>query len=173
MNNLVPVEIIENKIIIIRGQKVMLDRDLAELYGVETKYLNRQVRRNLNRFPPEFMFQLSEKERNELVTIWHRFRTMKHSSSLPYVFTEHGTVMLASILNSERAVRLSIYIVKAFIKLRQILANNELIEKKLSKIEGKIKKHGVEIQSLTRAIRFLLLPPEKPKRPMGFRPNNE
>ncbi|MDI6731371.1 MAG: ORF6N domain-containing protein [Candidatus Margulisbacteria bacterium] len=164
-----PVEIIENKIVIIRGQKVMLDRDLAELYGVETKYLNRQVRRNQKRFPPEFMFQLSEKERDELVTIWHRFNTMKHASSLPYAFTEYGAVMLASILNSERAVRFSIYIVKAFIKLRQVLANNEFIEKKLNKIEGKVKKHGAEIQSLTRAIKFLLLPPEKPKRLMGFR----
>lgn len=83
----------------------MLDRDLAELYGIETKYLNRQVKRNLDRFPGEFMFQLTKKEKNERVTNWHRLDSLKHSSNLPYVFTEYGIVMLASVLNSEQAVR--------------------------------------------------------------------
>jgi hypothetical protein len=92
MKDLIPKETIEQRIFLIRNQKVMIDRDLAELYGVETKHLNRQVKRNIQRFPEEFMFQLTNKERNQLVTICHRFKTMKHSSSLPYAFTEHGVM---------------------------------------------------------------------------------
>jgi len=100
--------LIENNIFLIRGQKIMIDRDLAKLYGVETKYLNRQVKRNIGRFPGEFMFQLNPEEKNELVTKCHRFETMKHSSVLPYAFTEHGVAMLASVLKSETAVKISI-----------------------------------------------------------------
>src|ERR1700756_1123981 len=101
MADIIIFEAIENRIFVIRKQKVVLDRDIAELYDVETKNLNRQVKRNIERFPPEFMFQLTEKEKNELVTNWHRFPPLKHSSSLPYVFTEYGIIMLASVLNSE------------------------------------------------------------------------
>src|SRR3989338_7848182 len=108
---MIPLEKIEQRIFLIRSHKVMLDRDLAELYGVETKYLNRQVRRNINRFPEIFMFRLDRKEKAELVTKWHRFEKIKHSSSLPYAFTEHGVAMLASVLNSEAAIQISIYIV--------------------------------------------------------------
>ena len=103
---------IEQRIFLIRGQRVMVDRDLAELYGVETKYLNRQVKRNKQRFPREFMFQLIPNERDELVTNWHRFESMKHSSVLPYAFTEHGVAMLASVLNSDIAVKISVTIIK-------------------------------------------------------------
>jgi hypothetical protein len=99
--NIVPAETIENRILFIRGQKVMIDRDLAELYGVTTKYLNRQVKRNIERFPEAFMFTLSEQEKQELVTNWHRFDPIKHSVVFPYVFTEHGIAMLASVLNSD------------------------------------------------------------------------
>ncbi len=95
MNDLIPQEIIEQKIFLVRGHKVMIDRDIAELYGVETKYLNRQVKRNIQRFPEEFMFQLTADEKDELVTFCHRFRTMKHSNAMPYAFTEHGVAMLA------------------------------------------------------------------------------
>ena len=106
---------IEGMIFVIRGKKVMIDRDLARLYEVETKNLNRQVRRNIERFPEEFMFQLTAHEKNELVTNCHRFEPLKHSTSLPYAFTEHGVTMLAGALKSERAVKISIHIVKTFI----------------------------------------------------------
>ena len=105
MKDLIPQQTIEQRIFLIRNQKVMIDRDLAELYGVETKHLNRQVKRNIQRFPEEFMFQLSTEERNQLVTICHRFKTMKHSSSLPYVFTEHGVIMIATSGKREMTVR--------------------------------------------------------------------
>lgn len=120
--DVIPHERIEERIFFIRGYKVMIDRDLAELYGVETKYLNRQVKRNKERFPDEFTFQLAPQEKEELVTICHRFKTLKHSSSLPYAFTEHGVAMLASVLKSSIAVQMSILIVKAFIKLREVVA---------------------------------------------------
>ncbi len=107
-NDLLQQQAIEDKIFILRRQRVMLDKDLAELYGVQTKYLNRQMRRNRERFPEEFMFQLTRKEKEELVTNWHRFKMWRHSASLPFAFTEHGVAMLASILNSERAVKVSI-----------------------------------------------------------------
>src|SRR3989304_3782451 len=125
MKDLIPQQTIEQRIFLIRNQKVMIDRDIAELYGVETKNLNRQVKRNIQRFPEEFMFQLTVEERNQLVTICHRFKTMKHSSSLPYVFTEHGVAMLASVLKSDRAVKISINIIKAFVKLREMSGSRE------------------------------------------------
>src|SRR3989338_1426686 len=125
MKAIIPQETIEQRIFLIRNQKVIVDRDLAELYGVETKHLNRQVKRNIQRFPEEFMLQLTIEERNQLVTICHRFKTMKHSSSLPYVFTEHGVAMLSSVLKSDRAVKISINIIKTFVKLRQIISSHK------------------------------------------------
>jgi phage regulator Rha-like protein len=172
MKNLIPQEVIEQKIFMIRGHKVMIDRDLAELYGVETKYLNRQVRRNIERFPEEFMFQLTKEEKGELVTNWHRLAMMKHSSSLPYVFTEHGVAMLASVLNSDRAIKISILIIKAFVKLREILATHKELAHKLSELEKRIEKHDTEIQAIFDAIRQLMEPPTvKEKRIIGFCPN--
>jgi phage regulator Rha-like protein len=167
--SIIPVGLIEQKIFIIRGYKVMIDRDLAELYGVETKYLNRQVKRNKERFPSEFMFRLTRKERNELVTNWHRFDTLKHSSVLPYAFTEHGVAMLASVLKSERAIRMSILIVKAFVRLREFLATQRELAKKIQLLESRIDTHDREIQSIIEAIHQLIQPPEKPKREIGFR----
>jgi len=147
----------------------MIDRDLAELYGVETKYLNRQVKRNIQRFPDEFMLQLSSEEKDELVTICHRFRTMKHSSTLPYAFTEHGVAMLASVLKTERAVKISISIIKTFVKLREIVSTHKELAHKLSQLERKIERHDTEIQAIFEAIRQLMTPPEKPHRKIGFR----
>ena len=146
----------------------MIDRDLAELYGVETKYLNRQVRRNIQRFPEEFMFKLTTEERNELVTICHRFSTMKHSSALPFAFTEHGVAMLASVLKSERAIKISISIIKTFVKLREIISTHKELAYKLSQLERKTEKHDTEIQAIFEAIRQLMTPPEKPKHRIGF-----
>ena len=171
MSEIVPHEVIENKIFLIRERKVMLDRDLAELYGVATKNLNRQVKRNIQRFPQEFMFQLTKVERDELVPICHQFKAMKHSYVLPYAFTEHGVAMLASILNSERAIKISIYIIKTFVKLREIMATHKELAFKLTELEGKIEKHDDEIQAIFEAIRQLMAPPQEPPKPkIGFHP---
>lgn len=169
MNEPIPQEIIEQRIFLIRKQKVMIDRDLAELYGVETKYLNRQVKRNIERFPIEFMFQLNGDEKRELVTICHRFKPMKHSSSMPYAFTEHGVAMLASVLKSEQAAKISIYIIKAFVKLREILSSHKELSRKLDQLERKIENHDEEIQVIFEAIRQLMTPKEKNTRKIGFR----
>jgi len=165
---LIPQEVIEQKIYLIRGHKIMIDRDLAELYGVETKYLNRQVKRNKDRFPAEFMFQLNNKEKQELVTNWHRFESLKHSTTPPYAFTEHGVAMLSSVLNSERAIKINIYIIKAFVRLRNVLSTNKELTHKLEQLERKTKKHDTEIQAIFEAIRQLMKPPEQPKRRIGF-----
>ena len=170
MREIIPQEIVGEKIFLIRGQKVLIDRDLAELYGVETKYLNRQVRRNIKRFPTEFMFRITKTERDELVTICHRFKTMKHSSSLPYAFTEHGVVMLASVLNSEIAIKISIIIIRTFVKLREIFAIHKELAYKLAELESKTEKHNKDIQAIFEAIRKLMAPvPVKPKPQIGFK----
>ena len=167
---LVPGAAIEQKIFLIRGKRVMIDRDLAELYDVETKYLNRQVRRNKERFPEDFMFQLMPNERDELVTNWHRFESMKHSSVLPYAFTEHGVAMLASVLNSGIAVKISIVIIKTFVKLREVLSTHKELTYKLVELEHKIEKHDEDIQAIFEAIRNLMAPPPiRPKPQIGFK----
>jgi hypothetical protein len=123
--SLVPVERIERAILSIRGEKVMLDSDLAQLlYGVPTKVLNQAVKRNLSRFPPDFMFQLTKTEKAEVVTNCDHLIHLKFSSNLPYAFTEHGALMLANVLNSERAAQTSVMVVRAFVRLRQMLASN-------------------------------------------------
>lgn len=165
---MIPLEKIEQRIFLIRSHKVMLDRDLAELYGVETKYLNRQVKRNRDRFPPEFMFQLSVSEKRELVTNWHRFASMKHASVLPYAFTEHGVAMLSSVLNSDRAVKINIAIIKTFVKIREMLSAHKELTEKLNRLERRIEKHDGEIHAIFDAIRRLMAPPERPKRQIGF-----
>lgn len=118
---------IETKILVLRKQQVMIDRDLAELYGVETKVLNQAVKRNLERFPDNFMFKLNDNEKNELVTNCDRFATLKHSSSTPYAFTEQGVAMLSAVLKSERAVATSIQIMNAFVSMRHFLQNNSFL----------------------------------------------
>jgi phage regulator Rha-like protein len=165
----VPAEIIENKIFVIRQQKVMIDRDIAELYGVETKYLNRQVKRNQARFPEEFMFQLTLAEKEQLVTICHRFQSLKHSVSLPYAFTEHGVAMLASVLKSQTAVDMSILIIKAFINLREFLSTHKELLIKLQDLDQKVGRHDGEIKAIVEAIRQLMAhPPEPQKGKIGF-----
>ena len=169
MKELIPRERIEQRIFLIRSHRVMIDRNLAELYGVETKYLNRQVKRNIQRFPREFMFKLTKNEKDELVTICHRFKTMKHSSALPYAFTEHGVAMLASVLKSERAVKISIVIIKTFVRLREIISAHKELVHKLGELEKKIGEHDLKIKTIFQAIRQLMMPPsEKPTRKIGF-----
>jgi len=159
VGGLVLQEVVEKRIFIIRGQRVMLDRDLAELYGVKTRHLNRQVKRNIKRFPKEFMFQLTRQEKDELVPIWHQFGKMKHSYVMPHAFTEHGVAMLASVLNSDRAVKISIIIVNTFVRLREMLSTHKELANKLKELEGKVEKHDTEIQAIFEAIRQLTEPP--------------
>ncbi len=135
MNNLVPIEIIENKIFLIRGQKVMLDKDLAQLYEVETKRLNESVKRNIERFPETFMFKLNDDEFKELVAKCDRFKMLKHSSSAPYAFTEYGTLMLSSVLNSKRAISVSIQIIEVFTKLKQFALSQNQLTERISSLE--------------------------------------
>ena len=168
--SLIPQETIEDKILLIRGKKVILDRDLAVLYGVETKQLTRQVRRNIDRFPDDFMFQLTREEYNELLRC--QIGTLKrgqHSKYLPYAFTEHGILMLSSVLNSKKAIQVNIQIMRTFVKLRQILSTNKELVHKLSQLERKTEKHDAEIQAIFKAIRQLMTPPEKPKKQIGYR----
>lgn len=171
---LVPIERIENKILLIRDQKVIVDADLAELYGVTTKQLNQQVKRNKDRFPEDFMFQINKAEKAEVVTICDHLSQLKFSSSLPFAFTEHGAIMAASILNSKRAVETSVYVVRAFVKLREILSTHKELARKLGEQERKLAVHDQAIISIVDAIEQLMAPPEpKKKRPIGFRPADD
>lgn len=165
MKELVPIEVIEGKILLIRGQKVMMDRDLAGLYGVTTKVLNQAVKRNFKRFPGDFMFKLTQTEKNELVTNCDRFKALKHSTVTPYAFTEQGVAMLSSVLNSERAVHVNIAIMRVFVKLREMIASNKELAKRLDKLE---KKYDAQFKVVFDAIRELMTPPEPKHRRIGF-----
>ncbi|MDD4907451.1 MAG: ORF6N domain-containing protein [Candidatus Omnitrophica bacterium] len=147
----------------------MLDRDLANLYGVAVKALNQAVKRNIKRFPGDFMFQLTEIETGKLVTICDRFNTMKHSTVMPYAFTEQGVAMLSSVLNSEKAIRINILIMRAFTKLREILLTHKELAIKINVLEKKYAEHDETIKSIFEAIKQLLEPsPVKEKRMIGF-----
>src|SRR5882762_193106 len=128
---LVPIELVQRVILLIRRERVILDADLAALYSVSTKRLNEQVKRNRSRFPADFMFQLTADEKAEVVANCDHLRRLKFSPNLPYVFTEHGTIMAANVLNSERAVEASVEIVRAFVRLRQLLASNAELSRRL------------------------------------------
>jgi hypothetical protein len=168
MKELIPVEIIEKKIYLIRGHKVMLDRDLAELYGVETRVLNQAVRRNLDRFPEDFMFALTREEIMNLSQIVISSR-IKHAPNV-FVFAEQGVAMLSAVLNSERAIQVNIAIMRTFVKLREMLSSNKELAHKLTLLENRIEKHDGEIKAIFNAIRQLMVPPEtKSKKPIGFR----
>jgi hypothetical protein len=145
-DSLIPEEYIMSKILVVRGQKVMIDRDLAELFGVETKRLNEQVKRNIKRFPQRFMFQLTTEEKDEVVAICDHLSNLKFSPFLPYVFTEHGTVMLANVLNSERAIQTSIFIVEAFIKLREMFSETLNLKIEIEEIKHKIQSQDKNIE---------------------------
>ena len=133
----IPDELIMNKILIVRGVKVMIDSDLAELYGVTTKRLNEQVKRNIKRFPEDFMFQLTEREKQEVVANCDHLERLKFSPNLPYAFTEQGAVMLASVLNSDRAIIVNIQIVRVFNRMRQLLETHTDILRKLELLQKK------------------------------------
>jgi len=167
----IPLERIASFILVVRGHKVLLDADLATLYGVTTKRLNEQVRRNRERFPEDFVFQLAQEEYEALRS---QSATLKpgrgqHRKYLPYVFTEHGAIMAAAVLNTPRAVEMSLYVVRTFVQLREMLASNKELARKLNELERKLGAHDQAIGSILSAIRELMAPPELPKkRRMGF-----
>lgn len=164
----IAIESVAHRILSIRGQRVMLDADLAELYGVPTRVLNQAVKRNLSRFPPDFMFQLSDEEAADLRSQSVTSKGRGGRRYNPYAFTEHGAVMLASVLNSEWAVEISILVVRAFVQLRQLLSTHKEVAAKLEELERKVSSHDQAIAGLIDAIRQLMAPPTKSKRPIGF-----
>lgn len=169
MNNVIPEERIEAKIYLIRGQKVMLDRDLADLYGVQTKNLNKAVSRNPSRFPVDFMFQLTKEEYSALRFQTGTLKKGQHSKYLPLGFTEQGVAMLSGILRSKRAVQVNIAIMRAFVKLRTILSSHKELAQKFKELEQKVVVHDVEIQHIFDAIRKMVEPEVKPTKRIGFR----
>jgi hypothetical protein len=174
---IVLVDQIEPLILTIRDQKVLLDSDLAELYGVTTKRLNEQVRRNRKRFPGDFMFQLTAAE--AAACLRSQNATLKpgrgaHRKYRPYAFTEHGAIMAANVLNSPRAVEVGVYVVRAFVKLRQLVATHKELARKLAELEQRLDTHDDAIAQLIEAIRQLMEPPQQPRRrKIGFARDNE
>lgn len=148
----------------------MLDRDLAKLYGVPTKRLNEAVKRNLKRFPPDFMFSLTQSEKEELVANCDHLKKLKHSYQLPYVFTENGVAMLSSVLRSERAIQVNIVIMRAFTRLRQILAGHKELARKVEELEHRYSKHELEISVVFKVLKKLMEKPieEQPRKKIGF-----
>lgn len=167
MEALITLERIEKRILLFRCHKVMLDSDLAELYGVQTKVFNQAVKRNKSRFPPDFMFQLNQQEatalRSQIVTL--KGGRGQHRKYRPYVFTEQGVAMLSTVLNSERAIQVNIEIMRAFVRLREMIASNKQLARHLTELE---KKYDLQFKVVFDAIRELMAPPESPRRRIGF-----
>lgn len=176
---LLPMECIENRIRIIRGQKVMIDADLAELYGVPTKALNQAVKRNSERFPADFMYQLTAEEKAEVVTNCDHLAKLKFSKSLPFAFTEHGAIQAANVLASPQAIEMGVYVVRAFVRLRALIATQSDLVKRLDELEEKTETLALQhdtfahntrtqLKQVFEAIRQLMTPPDPPRRPIGF-----
>ncbi len=169
---LIPSEHISQSIFILRGQRVLLDVHLAALYGVETRRLNEQVRRNRGRFPVDFIFELTDEEFANLMS---QIATSRSSwggrRKRPIAFTEHGAIMAATVLNSPRAVEMTIYVVRAFVRFRNVLASNRRLAQKLAELERKVASHDKTIVGIVKAIRQFMHPPLPKKRPIGFTAN--
>jgi DNA-binding transcriptional MerR regulator len=161
---------VEKRIFVVRGRQVMIDEDLADLYGVETKRLVEQVKRNLERFPEDFMFQLNKEEaaalRSQIATSNAGRGGRRYA---PYVFTEQGVAMLSSVLRSKRAIAVNIEIMRAFVELRRVASSYAAIEKRLEQIERRVGEHDEQLEQIFSALRQLIAPPPKPKQPIGFR----
>jgi hypothetical protein len=161
---------VEPRILILRGARVILDSELAELYGVQVKRLNEQVKRNVERFPHDFMFQLSSAEdtnlRSQFATSSSVHGGRRH---LPYAFTEHGAIMAATVLSTKRAIEMSVFVVRAFVRLRDMLATNGKIVGKFAELERRLKGHDAEIQAIIEAINELMAPAPRKRRQIGFR----
>jgi phage regulator Rha-like protein len=168
-----PDDVLISKIYYIKGHKVMLDRDLAELYDIKPIRLREQVKRNMDRFPENFMFQLTEAEVEDMVS-QNAIPSKKHLGGyLPYVFTEHGVLMLANVLRSERAIRVSIRIIEIFVKMREMLSTHKDILLKLEQLEKKSGSHDADIQLIFEYLRELLSPPQEPRNMIGFKRHDE
>ncbi len=168
MDTLIPNELIETKILIIRGKKVMLDRDLAMLYGIKAYRLREQVKRNIEKFPEDFMFKLTESETNTMVSQNAIPSKQVLGGTLPYAFTEYGALMIANILKSTQATKVSILIVRTFVKMRELISSNIEITKKLNKLESKYNEHDKQISTIFNSIRILLEPVTQNKNKIGF-----
>ena len=171
---MIPDELVINKIYLIHGQKVMIDRDLAELYRVETRVLNQAIRRNIDRFPEDFMFQLTDKEFEN----WKSQIVISNSEKMglrkkPFAFTEQGVAMLSSVLNSETAIRVNIQIIRVFTKMRELLSTHKDILLQLEKMEKKLTGHDEDITLIFRYLKQLLNPPQPPRPKIGFKRKNE
>jgi len=166
--SLVQPEQIERMILLIRGQRVMLDRDLAALYGVTTGNLNKAVQRNLERFPADFMFQLNAEEAEALRFHFGTLKRGQHFKYLPHVFTQEGVAMLSSVLRSPRAVQVNIAIMRVFVRLRETLALHQELARQLAELERKVEGHDTSIRTLFEAIRELAVSPANPHREIGF-----
>lgn len=164
-------ELIVNKIYYIRKQKIMLDRDLAELYGVQAIRLREQVKRNIDRFPSNFMFQLTAKEVEAMVSQNAIPSKQQLGGYLPYAFTEHGVLMLASVLKSKQALEVSISVIEIFVKMREMLSTNKDILLKMQQIEKKLTGHDEDIKLIFEALKQLLNPPQEPRQRIGFKPD--
>ena len=166
---IIPTGKIENRILLIRGERVIIDADLAEFYGVPTRRLNEQVKRNKKRFPDDFMFQLTPEEKSELVAKCDHLANLKYSNALPHAFTEHGAIMAASVLNSPQAIETGIFIVRAFVKLRGMIAEHKELSRKIARIEHLLAEHDEQIITLIKALKQFLQPKPPPrKRRIGF-----
>ena len=168
MKTLVPIELIASKIYLIRGIKVILDRDLAELYGVETRSLIQAVKRNIERFPSDFMLQLTKEEFDSLRSQIVISKGKGGRRYLPYVFSEQGVAMLSSVLKSKRAIEVNIAIMRAFVQLRKTLDSNAELARKLADLEKRFESHDEQIQAIFEAIRQLMAPPDKKVKKIGF-----
>jgi len=171
-NALVPstVPSIENRIFLVRGQKVLLDDDLAALYAVKVRALNQAIKRNKRRFPADFVFRLTAKENRNLKSqIVTTSGSHGGRRTVPYAFTEHGAFMAASVLNSPRAVEMSVFVVRAFVRLRDTLASHKALAAKFAELEQRLETHDKTIGEIIDAIRALVTPPERPARKIGFR----
>ena len=171
---MIPDELVMNRIYLVRGQKVMLDRDLAELYGVETKRLNEAIRRNINRFPDDFMFEMTPEElrnwRTQFATSNSETMGLRHS---PFCFTEQGVAMLSSVLKSETAIRVNIQIIRVFTRMREMIMTHKDILLQLEKIEKKLAGHDDDITLIFQYLKQLLNPPQTPRRKIGFKRKDE
>jgi hypothetical protein len=169
-----PLERIDDMILWIRGRRVILDSDLAALYGVATKAFNQAVKRNRDRFPPDFMFRLTPEEKSGVVTNCDHLRRLKFSPAVPAAFTEHGAIMAATVLNSPRAIAVSVNVVRAFVRLRQAMITHHEFANKLADLENKLIEHDERFAEVFRAIRDLMQPaPVPPKRRIGFSTSEE
>jgi hypothetical protein len=161
----VPSDVIAGRIVVVRGRKILIDADLATLYSVSTKRLNQQVKRNRKRFPTDFVFQLTRAERDEVVANCDHLARLRFSSTMPYGFTEHGALMASSVLNTPRAVEVGLYVVRAFVSLRDALVKHRDIERRLNALEAR---YDRQFKSVFDAIRELMRPPEASQRRIGF-----